>query len=112
MDRTIALRAAVIQALAVAALSVLLVAVTSDDFFDDNGWFAGPLAWVACAMFTATVLRLPRGEALIGAALAGIPSALALPLDVHWLGALLAVVVFALWCGKLARDRALAAHAV
>lgn len=112
MSRTVALRAAALQAVSVALLSVVLAAVTPEDFFDDYGFAAGPAAWAACALVTATILRLPRGEALIGAAIAGIPSVLALPLDLHWLGALLAVVVFALWCGRLARDRRLAADAL
>ena len=83
-----------------------------EDFFEDNGWWAGPAAWALCALITATALRLPRGAALVGAALAGIPSLLALPLGLHWLGALLAVVVFAAWCGRLARDRRLTARAI
>lgn len=112
MDRSVLLRAALIQAAAVAVLSVTLVAVTPEDFFKDNGWFAGPAAWAVCAIFTATVLRLPKGPALIGAALAGIPSALALPLGLHWLGALLAVLVFALWCARLPREPDLPARAI
>jgi hypothetical protein len=36
---------------------------------------------------------------------------LAVIVGLHWLGAVLAIVVFALWCGRLARDRGLAARA-
>ena len=112
MSRSVLLRAAALQAASVVLLSLLLVAITPDDFFEDHGWFAGPAAWAVCALITATILRLPRGGALIGAALAGIPSALALPLGVHWLGALLAIVVFALWCARLAREPRLTARAI
>jgi len=38
---------------------------------------------------------------LVGAALAGIPSLLAVLIGVHWLGAAIAVAMFALWCGVL-----------
>jgi hypothetical protein len=43
------------------------------------------------------------------AALAGLPSLAAVILGVHWLGAALAIALFALWCARLARDRGLAA---
>jgi hypothetical protein len=35
------------------------------------------------------------------AALAGIPSALAVVAGLHWLGAAVAVVLFAIWCARL-----------
>jgi hypothetical protein len=35
------------------------------------------------------------------AILAGLPSLLAVIFGLHWLGALLAIVLFALWCGRL-----------
>ena len=102
MDRPTLLKAAALQAAAVAVLSILLAAITPAGFFEDHGWWAGPAAWAVCALITAGALRLPRGPALVGAALAGIPSLLAQPLGLHWLGALLAVVVFAAWCARLA----------
>lgn len=110
MDRSVLLRAAALQAAGVALLSLALVAVTPEDFFKDQGWWAGPVAWALCALITATALRLPRVGVLVGAALAGVPSLLALPLGLHWLGALLAVVVFAAWCARLARDPQLPAR--
>jgi hypothetical protein len=48
---------------------------------------------------SARVTRLPAIPVLAGAALAGIPSALAVVIGVHWLGAALAVGLFAVWCG-------------
>jgi hypothetical protein len=48
---------------------------------------------------------------LVGAALAGLPSVLAVVVGVHWLGAVLAIGLFALWCARLARDRELATPA-
>ncbi|HEX7278258.1 MAG TPA: hypothetical protein VF255_01415 [Solirubrobacterales bacterium] len=95
-------RAALLQLAAVALLSLALGLALPGDFFEDWGWITGPAAWMLCAAFTARVLRLPLGAALLGAALAGLPSLLAVVLGVHWLGAVLAVALFALWCARLA----------
>jgi hypothetical protein len=112
VDRSVLWRAALVQALAVAALSIALTVALPHSFFEDWGWLAGPAAWLACALVTARVVRLPIAGTLVGAALAGLPSVLAVVLGVHWLGAVLAIAVFALWCARLARDRGLAARAV
>lgn len=98
-------RAALLQLAAVALLSLALGLALSEGFFEDWGWIAGPAAWMLCAAFTARVLRLPLGAALLGAALAGLPSLLAVVLDLHWLGPLLAVPLFALWCARLRVSR-------
>jgi len=96
-------RVALLQLAAVAVLSTVLGLALPEDFFEDWGWIAGPAAWMLCAAFTARVLRLPPGRALLGAALAGLPSLLAVAVGVHWAGAVLAVVLFALWCALLDR---------
>jgi hypothetical protein len=57
---------------------------------------------MACATFTGRVLRLPLAATLIGAVLAGLPSVIAVILGAHWLGALVAVGVFAAWCARVA----------
>ena len=44
-------------------------------------------------------------QALLIAAVAGIPSLVAVAAGVHWLGVVVGVPLFALWCGRLARDR-------
>ncbi|HST68155.1 MAG TPA: hypothetical protein VLI94_00685 [Solirubrobacterales bacterium] len=95
-------RAALLQLAAVALLSLALGLALPKDFFEDWGWITGPAAWLLCAAFTARVLRLPPGPALLGAVLAGLPSLLAVVLGIHWAGAVLAVVLFALWCARLA----------
>jgi hypothetical protein len=94
-------RSALLQLAAVAALSIALALALPHDFFVDWGWIAGPAAWMLCAAFTARVLRLPLVPALTGAVLAGLPSLLAVVLGVHWIGAALAVALFALWCARL-----------
>jgi len=102
MDRSVLWRSAALQATSVAALSVLLALALPEDFFADWGFLAGPAAWMACAALTAGVLRLPLTAALVGAGVAGIPSVAAVLLGAHWLGALIAVGVFAGWCARLA----------
>jgi hypothetical protein len=94
-------RAALLQLAAVALLSLAL----PKDFFEDWGWITGPAAWMLCAAFTARVLRLPLGAALLGAALAGLPSLLAVVLGIHWAGAVLAMALFAMWCARLRVSR-------
>jgi len=110
VDRSVLWRAAVVQALGVAALSVALALTLSHDFFEDWGWIAGPGAWAVCALVTARVVGLPALPTLLGAALAGLPSLIAVIVGVHWLGAVLAIGLFAMWCARLARDRGLAAR--
>jgi hypothetical protein len=98
-------RAAAIQGGAVAVLSIALALALPHSFFEDWGWIAGPAAWIACSLFTARVLRLPYRLTLLGAALAGIPSLLAVALGVHWLGAAVAIGLFAAWCAQIGATR-------
>lgn len=104
MDRRLAARAALTQAAGVAVLSVALAIALPHSFFTDYGWIAGPGAWALCALVTAHVLALPKLWTLLGAALAGVPSLIGVLLGAHWLGALIAIGVFAAWCG-LSRAR-------
>jgi hypothetical protein len=94
-------KAALVQLVAVAALSAVLALLLPHTFFEDWGWLSGPLAWIACAALTAMTLRLPTAPVLLGAVLAGVPSVLAVLLGLHWLGALVAVILFAAWCARL-----------
>lgn len=103
MDTTILWRAALLQLLAVAALSLLLGLTLPEEFFEDWGWLTGPASWLLCASFTARMLSLPLAPTLLGAVLAGLPSLLAVLVGLHWAGALLAIGLFALWCARLPR---------
>ena len=96
-------RAVVVQLVAVAILGIVLGVTLPHSFFESWGWLAGPAAWLLCSTVTARILGLPIGPALLGAALAGIPSALAVVIGVHWLGAAVAVVLFAAWCARMPR---------
>jgi hypothetical protein len=105
MDTATLWRAALLQLAAVAILSIALALALPHDFFVDWGWVAGPLAWLLCAALTARVLALPLTPTLIGAVLAGLPSLLAVLLNAHWAGAVVAVGLFALWCARLRAQR-------
>jgi hypothetical protein len=102
MDSSVIWRSALVQTAGVVVLSLALALALPSSFFDDWGWLSGPGAWLACAALTAAVLKLPRGPVLLGAVLAGIPSAVAVIAGVHWAGVVIAVACFALWCGRLA----------
>jgi hypothetical protein len=96
-------RVAVVQLVAVALLSLLLALIFSQGFFADWGWLVGPLAWLGCAWLTARVVGLEPAPTLIRAVLAGLVSLLAVLIGQHWLGALVAVGLFAYLCAIDAR---------
>lgn len=106
MDSAILWRVAVVQVVAVAVLSVLLALVFSHGFFESWGWLVGPLSWMLCAWLTARVVGLPEAPVLLRAVLAGIPSLLFVLIGAHWLGALVAVGLFAALCARLPRPLA------
>jgi hypothetical protein len=103
MDGSILWRAAVAQMLLVTALSLVLALALPHSFFDDWGWLTGPAAWLGCAALTALALHLPIRGVMLGAVLAGIPSAVAVLAGIHWLGVAIAIAAFAAWCAWLAR---------
>ena len=100
VDTSLALRAALIQAVGVLVLAVALGLALPHSFFEDWGWVAGPArgccararggACCGCRSCRALVRRgAGRAYRARSATLAGL----------HWLGAALAIVLFALWCG-------------
>jgi hypothetical protein len=103
VDRSILWRAAAAQVLLVAAVSLALAIALPKSFFEDWGWLTGPVAWLGCAAITAWALHLPVRGVMLGAALAGIQSAVAVLAGVHWLGVAIAIAAFAAWCAWLAR---------
>jgi hypothetical protein len=106
VDREILWRVAAVQFLAVLVVSLLLAAIFSHGFFVGWGWLVGPLAWLGCARFTAWVVGLPVGPVMVRAVLSGIPSLLFVLVGLHWLGALVALLIFAMWCAGLPRPAA------
>jgi len=109
MDRSVAWRAALLQALLVAAIAVVLAVALPRSFFEDWGWLAGPGAWGLCALAAGAWLRLPLMLVLVGAGLAGLLMLPGVALHAHWLGAPLALAAFGVWCGRLGAVRAVAA---
>ena len=99
VDRKLAIRAALMQAAAVAVISIALAIALPRSFFVDWGWIAGPGAWALCALLTAHLLDMHKLWTLLGAAVAGLPGLAGVLIGVHWLGTLAAVGVFAVWCG-------------
>lgn len=106
MDSAILWRVAVVQVASVAALSLLLGLIFSHGFFESWGWLVGPLSWLLCAWITARVVGLPDAPVLVRALLAGIPSLLFVLIGAHWLGAVIAVALFAVLCAQLPRPLA------
>jgi len=105
MDVSVAWRAALVMAVSNALVAIALALALPRSFFEDYGWAAGPGTWALCALLTARVLKLPLLAVLAGAALAGLPGLLGVLLDAHWVGPPLGVVLFGLWCGRLAGSR-------
>jgi hypothetical protein len=101
MDKRLFWRAALTQAAAVAVVSGILIALPlGDDFFKDNGRYAGPIAWIACAGVTALILKLPWTLTLFAAAAGGVAGALVAAGGAdHWIGILVAIAVFGACCG-------------
>ena len=92
-------RAAIVQALLVAALFGILIALPlSDDFFEDWGIVAGPLAWIACSLVTGRILRLPLSLTLFAAAAGGVAGTLVGLVASHYAAFPVAVAVFAASC--------------
>ena len=104
LDSAILWRVAVVQAAAVAVLSVVLALIFSHGFFESWGWLVGPLAWMACAWLTARVVGLPEAPVLVRAAGAGVVSLLFVLIGLHWLGAIFAIGIFAAWCARIPRS--------
>jgi hypothetical protein len=105
VDRSVAWRAALLQALLVAAAAIVLASLLPRSWFVSWGWLAGPGTWALCALGVALVLRLRALPVLVGAAVAGVPSLAFVLIGAHWAGAPLAIAVFAVWCGRLASRR-------
>lgn len=112
MDVRTGVKALLVQLVLVGVLAVILAITLPKSFFEDWGWLSGPLAWLLCAAATARIVKLPVAGTLVGAVLVGLPALIAVVVGIHWLGTLIAVILFALWCARLAVDRSLDAEIV
>jgi hypothetical protein len=91
----------VVQAIVVAVPFVLLGLALDESFFEDWGWVAGPVVWLACAAVTARILSLPFGYVLFSAVAGGVAGAIVFVVaSSHWAGMVAGLLVFAASCGS------------
>ena len=99
MDSSLFVRAALVQALLVAALFAVLIALPlGDDFFEDWGLVSGPVAWILCAALAGRILKLPTSLVVFAALAGGVAGALVSLAASHTVGLIIAVAVFAASC--------------
>ena len=102
------------MALAVAVIAVVLGARSTSRSSALGAGSPAPACGPCARSPSRAALRLPLVRTLAGAALSGLPSLLAVLVDVHWAGTPLSLLLFGLWCGWVAargergsgRDRA------
>ena len=90
----------VVQAIVVAVPFVLLGLALDESFFEDWGWLAGPVTWLACAAVTARILTMPAGYVLFSAVAGGVAGAIVFLVASHWAGMVAGLLVFAASCGS------------
>ena len=94
----------VVQAIVVAVPFVLLGLALDESFFEDWGWLAGPVTWLACAAVTARILTMPAGYVLFSAVAGGVAGAIVFVVASHWAGMVAGLLVFAASCGSYDPD--------
>jgi hypothetical protein len=94
----------VVQAIVVAIPFAVLGLTLDESFFEDWGWVAGPIVWLACSTVTARILRLPLGYVLFSAVAGGVAGAIVFLLATHLAGMVAGVLVFAASCGSYDPD--------
>jgi hypothetical protein len=106
MDKGLFIRSLAVQALAVAIVFGVLIALPlGKDFFEDYGWITGPVAWIACSLVTARVLSVPAGLVLFAALAGGVAGALVALVTSHIVGLVISLLVFAASCGGYDPER-------
>ena len=97
---------AVQTAAAVVLVGILIALPLPDDFFEDYGFAAGPLAWLVASLVTARVLKLPAGLALFSALAGGVAATIVMLVASHWPGLVAGLLVFAASCAAAGREAA------
>jgi hypothetical protein len=101
IDRRVALRAGLVMLVTLAPVFVVLAIALPKSFFEDWGWLAGPAVWLACALVTGRVLRLPLERVAAAAVISGIPSLVLVLVGLHDVGPVLSLPLFAGLCGHI-----------
>jgi hypothetical protein len=92
-------RSFAVQALGVVVLFGILIALPlPKDFFEDYGYFTGPLAWIAVTIMSARVLPIPAGIVLFNALAGGVAGFLVGLVAGHAPGLVISLLVFAASC--------------
>ena len=106
-------RAALVQALAVATLFALLLALPLPrELFREQGAVIGPASWLVCSLVTARVLRLGAARAVVAAVVSGLAAVAAGVAVGHLAGIVVGVLVFALACASSTSARAIGATGI
>ena len=88
-------KAAGVQLLLVAVVFALLLALPlGDDFFDDYGFIAGPVAWILCSLGTWRILSLPLDLTLFAAVAGAVAGTLVGLVAGHIPGLIVGIAVF------------------
>ena len=107
MDTGLFWRALAVQTAAALVLVAILIALPlGDDFFEDYGFIAGPVAWLVASLITARVLSLPAGLALFSAVAGGVAATIVMLVASHWPGLIAGLLVFAASCAAGGREAA------
>jgi hypothetical protein len=93
-------KALLVQAVVVAIPFAILAVALSDDFFEDWGWAAGPVVWLACSLITARLLAIPLLYVLFSAVAGGVAGLIVMLATSHTAGLIAALLVFAASCGS------------
>lgn len=93
-------KALAVQLIVVAIPFAILAVALDDDFFEDWGWLAGPVIWLACSAITARILSLPLAYALFAAVAGGVAGLIVMLATSHIAGIIAALLVFAASCGS------------
>ncbi|NLT07741.1 MAG: hypothetical protein GXY03_15745 [Solirubrobacterales bacterium] len=99
MSKALFAKALAVQALAVGIVFAVLVALPlREGFFEDYGLITGPVAWIACSLVTAQVLRMPTGYVLFAALAGGVAGVLVSLVTSHTVGLIISLLVFGASC--------------
>jgi hypothetical protein len=93
-------KALIVQFVVVAIPFAILGLALEEDFFEDWGWFVGPVIWLACSVVTGRILKLPLAYVLFSAVAGGVAGLLVMLATSHTPGLIAALLVFSASCGS------------